>query len=114
MIAPASGQVARPQLERALVAKLLAEANQVREREVTVGPMQAVQEQIDRTATATGGVCVTFIAPVFEAGRRVRTVQKRIFYFDEEWGWYLFAIEDLRGGDGIDVVSERKGRMVLR
>jgi len=114
MVASAAGQELRPKLERELVAKLIAVANQVRANEVTVGPMQAVDEKIGPTSVATGGLCVTFIAPVIEEGRRVRQVQKRFFYYDDDWGWYLFAIETLRGGEGVDVVSEREGRMILR
>lgn len=110
----AGAQDGRPRLERPLVAKLIAEANQIRESEVTVGPMQAVQEEIGKALTTTNGVCVTFIAPVIADGRRVRRVQKRLFYHDEEWGWYLFAIEGFRGGEGIDLVSELKGRVILR
>lgn len=110
----AGAQEGRPRLARALVAKLIAEANQIRESEVTVGPMQAVQEEVGKALTTTDGVCVTFVAPVIEDGRRVRRVQRRLFYHDEDWGWYLFAIEGFRGGEGIDLVSERKGRIILR
>lgn len=114
MVGLSGAQEGRPRLVRSLVAKLIAEANQIRESEVTVGPMQAVQEEIGKALTTTDGVCVTFVAPVIEDGRRVRRVQKRLFYHDEDWGWYLFAIEGFRGGEGIDLVSERKGRVILR
>lgn len=113
-LASAGGQEMTPPLERELAAKLVALANRVRVDEVTVGPMQKVQEHVSRTWTATGGICVTFIAPVFDEGRRVREVQKRVLFHDVDWGWYLFSIEDLRGGGGIDIVSEHKGRFVLR
>lgn len=103
-----------PSLGRELAVKLVAEANQIREKEVTVGPMQVVDQKVDKTTTVKGGICVTFIAPVIENGGRRRTVQTRTFFYDADWGWYLFAVETVRGGDAIDVVSERKGRFELR
>ncbi len=101
-------------LERELASKLIAEANQIREQEITIGPMQVVDRKVDSSTTVKGGICVTFIAPVIENGGRRRTVQTRTFYYDADWGWYLFAIETVRGGDAIDVVSETKGRLELR
>jgi len=105
---------ANPALERPLAAKLIAEANQIRENEVTVGPMQSADRVIDRSTTVKGGICVTFIAPVIQNGGRRRSVQTRTFFYDAEWGWYLFAVETVRGGDAIDVVSQHKGRIELR
>lgn len=105
---------AAPRLEREVVAKLIAEANQIRQNEITVGPMQEIERIMDETTTVKGGICVTFIAPVIQNGGRRRTVQTRTFFYDEEWGWYLFAVETVRGGDAIDVVSQKKGRIELR
>lgn len=101
-------------LDRKLAAKLIAEANQIRETEVTVGPLQIAERRMDQSTTVTGAVCVTFIAPVIKNGGRRRTVQTRTFFYDPEWGWYLFALEEDRGGDVIDVVSQHKGRLILR
>jgi len=101
-------------LDRELAAKLIAEASQTRVKEITVGPMQAVDSKIDSSTTTTSGICVIYIAPVIENGGRRRTVQNRTFFYDKEWGWYLYAIEAVRGGDAIDVVSETKGRIELR
>ena len=101
-------------LSRALAAELIAEANQIRENEITVGPMQEVQRKLDGSTTALGGICATFIAPVIENGGRRRTVQTRTFFYDADWGWYLYAIETVRGGDAIDVVSQNKGRIELK
>lgn len=110
----AKGQNGGPLLDRELAAKLIAMANQVRVPEVTVGPMLPVDQKIASTLNATSGVCVHFIAPLPESGRRVRTAQKRVLYYDEEWGWYMYSIENLRGGDGIEIVSQRKDRFMLR
>ena len=107
-------EAAIPPLERAVAAKLIAEANQIRENEVTVGPMQTAERKVADSTTVTGGICVTFIAPKIENGGRRRIVQTRTFFYDEEWGWYLFATEVIRGGEAIDVVSQFKGRMQLR
>ena len=101
-------------LDRELAATLIAEANQIRVSEITVGPLQAAERKIDQATILKGAVCVTFIAPVIENGGRRRKVQTRTFFYDSEWGWYLFAVEDGRGGDVIDVVSQHKGRMILR
>ncbi len=105
---------AAPGLERELVAKLVAEANQIRQNEITIGPMQEVERMMDETTTVKGGICVTFIAPVIENGGRRRTVQTRTLFYDSERGWYLFAVETVRGGEAIDVASEKKGRIGLR
>jgi hypothetical protein len=101
-------------LDRLLAAKLIAEANQIREAEVTVGPLQVAERKIDGSTTVTGAICVTFIAPVIQNGGRRRTIQTRTFFYDPEWGWYLFALESERGGDVIDLVSQHKGRIILR
>jgi hypothetical protein len=103
-----------PALERELAVKLIAEANQIRDSEITIGPMQVVDRKVDSSTTVKGGICVTFIAPVIENGGRRRSVQTRTLYYDADWGWYLFAVEKVRGGDAIDVVSEHKGRIELR
>ena len=102
------------ELKRDVAAKLISEANQVRSSEVTVGPMHSVDRKLDESTTLLNGVCVTFIAPVIDEGRRRRLSQTRTFFYDEEWGWYLYAVEEGRGGDQIDIVSEKKGRIVLR
>lgn len=114
LVTLSQAQAENPALKRELATKLIAEANQIRAEEIKVGPMQAVDTKIDSSTTVTSGVCVTFIAPVIENGGRRRTLQNRTFFYDEEWGWYLFAVETVRGGDAIDVVSETKGRFELR
>jgi len=101
-------------LDRVLAAKLIAEANQIREAEVTVGPLQVAERKIDGNTTVIGAICVTFIAPVIQNGGRRRTIQTRTFFYDPEWGWYLFALESDRGGEVIDLVSQHKGRILLR
>jgi hypothetical protein len=103
-----------PVLSRELAAKLIAEANLIRPNEVAIGPMHVVERKLDATTVATGGVCVTFVAPrIVEVGRR-REVQVRTFFYDVEWGWYLYAIETIRGGEAIDIVSEHKNRFEIR
>jgi len=101
-------------LDRTVAAKLIAEAEQIRVNEVVVGPLQKVHRQIDQQTTATTGVCATFIAPKVSDGIRRRMVQYRTFYYDADWGWYLYAVTSARGGDKIDVVSQHKGRFHLR
>ena len=59
-------------------------------REVTVGLIIPVDEKIGHTLNATSGICVHFIAPAPDSGLRVGTAQKRVFYYDEEWGWYMY------------------------
>jgi hypothetical protein len=101
-------------LTRELAAEMIAIADRVRKTEVTVGPMIPVDENFGNGLTATGGICVSFIAPKFKEGRRVRIAQKRVIYFDEEWGWYMYSVENLRGGQGFDIVTQDKKRIVLR
>ena len=103
-----------PVLSRELAAKLIAEANQIRADEVAIGPMHVVERKLDSSTVATGGVCVTFVAPRIGEGGRRRKVQVRTFFHDADWGWYLYAIETIRGGEAIDVVSEAKGRFEVR
>ena len=103
-----------PTLSRELAAKLIAEANQIRANEVAIGPMHVVERKLDSSTVATGGICVTFVAPRIVEGGRRREVQVRTFFHDVEWGWYLYAIETIRGGEAIDVVSETKGRFEVR
>ena len=103
-----------PVLSRELAAKLIAEANRVRPTEVAIGPMHAVERKLDSTTVATGGICVTFVAPRIVEGGRRREVQVRTFFHDVDWGWYLYAIEAMRGGEAIDIVSETKGRFEVR
>lgn len=105
---------AGPPLTRELAAKLIAEANQIRANEIAIGPMHEVQRSLDSTTVATGGICVTFVAPRIVNGGRRREVQVRTFFHDPDWGWYLYAIETIRGGEAIDIVSEVKGRFEIR
>jgi len=115
LVFSSQAHAANSQLKRELAAKLIAESNQIREKEVTVGPMKVVDRQLeDEITTVKGGICVTFIAPLIGNGGRRRTIQTRTFFYDSEWGWYLFALETVRGGDAIDVVSQHKGRIELR
>ena len=103
-------------LTREIAVKIIAEAEQIRASEVAVGPLQRVERKIDDKTTATGGICATFIAPIIskESGIRRRTVQYRTFFWDDDWGWYLFAVGPERGGAGIDVISQYKGRFLMR
>ena len=103
-----------PPLTRELAAKLIAEANQIRANEIAIGPMHQVDRKLDTSTVARGGICVTFVAPRIVEGGRRREVQVRTFFHDVDWGWYLYAIETIRGGEAIDVVSETKGRFEVR
>lgn len=103
-----------PVLSRELAAKLIAEANLVRPTEVAIGPMHEVDRKLDTSTVAKGGICVTFVAPRIVNGGRRREVQFRTFFYDREWGWYLYAIETIRGGEAIDIVSEKNGRFEVR
>jgi hypothetical protein len=102
------------QISRELAAELIAEANQIRSADITIGPIHSVERKMDTTTTLLGGVCVTFIAPEIKDGRRRRVTLTRTFFYDKEWGWYLYALETDRGGDIIDIVSQHKGRLILR
>lgn len=113
LILPADGGE-KPILTRELAAKLIAEANLVRPTEVAVGPMHVVERKLDSATVATEGLCVTFVAPRIVNGGRRREVQVRTFFYDREWGWYLYAIETIRGGEAIDIVSEKNGRFEVR
>ncbi len=101
-------------ISRELAADLIAEANQIRAADVTIGPIHNVERKMDPSTTLLGGVCVTFIAPEIKDGRRRRVTMTRTFFYDKEWGWYLYALETDRGGDVIDIVSQHKGRLILR
>lgn len=103
-------------LTREIAAKIIAEAEQVRNNEINIGPLQEVHRKVDAQTTAINGICVTFIAPVIseDTGIRRRQVQYRTFFHDEEWGWYLFGIISERGGPGIDVITQKKGRIKMR
>ena len=103
-------------LTREIAVKIIAEAEQIRVNDIAVGPLQQVERKIDGQTTATNGICATFIAPLIskETGIRRRTVQYRTFFWDDEWGWYLFAVGPERGGAGIDVISQYKGRFLMR
>lgn len=108
-----SGAVAQ-QISRDLAAELISEANQIRQAEITIGPIHPVERKMDATTTLLGGVCVTYIAPEIMDGRRRRVTMTRTFFYDKEWGWYLYALETDRGGDIIDIVSQHKGRLILK
>jgi len=109
-----TGLQASPSLSRELATRLVAEAEQVREKEVSVGPMQKVQTRLKFGAVATEGICVTFIATKVVENTKRRVVCARTLYYDAEWGWYTYAIEDVRGGERLDIVSEHVGRFELR
>jgi len=71
LVFSSQAHAANSQLKRELAAKLIAESNQIREKEVTVGPMKVVDRQLeDEITTVKGGICVTFIAPLIGNGGR--------------------------------------------
>lgn len=102
------------QISRELAAELIGEANQILSADITIGPIHNVERKIDPSTTLLGGVCVTFIAPEIKDGRRRRVTLTRTFFYDKEWGWYLYGFEPDRGGDVIDIVIQHKGRIILR
>ncbi|MGJ8697227.1 MAG: hypothetical protein ACSHYF_12990 [Verrucomicrobiaceae bacterium] len=108
-------QVAQGQgLSREVAAKLIAEAEQAVEREITVGPIHPVERKLAEGTVATEAMCVAFLSPKVVGQTRRRVVSYRTFYHDREWGWYLYAVREIRGGEVIEVVSETKGCFELK
>ena len=99
---------------RILIVKLLSDAEQVRENEITVGPIHTVDRKLAKGTTTMGGVCVTFILSRIIDSKRRRVVDYRTLYHDADWGWCLYAKRDIPGGEAIDVVSETKGSVQLK
>ncbi len=110
MVAGLNGEA----LTRELAVKLIAEANQIRASKVTVGPIHGMEKKVDGSTKILGGVRVTFIAPARNVVGDRRVIQKRMFYYDKEWGWYLYAEDRDRKGEFLDIVSQHKGRFDLR
>ena len=102
------------ELEREVAVRLIADAEQVRASEVTIGPMHEVDRTLANGTVARDGVCVTFIFPRVVDGTTRRVISYRTFYYDSNWGWYLYATKTVRGGEVIDVVSETKGSFQLK
>ncbi|MFW2385499.1 MAG: hypothetical protein ACN4GG_06705 [Akkermansiaceae bacterium] len=102
------------ELSREVAMKIIADAEQVRANEVTIGPMHEVDRTLANGTVARDGVCVTFICPKVVDGTTRRVISFRTFYHDAEWGWYLYATKTVRGGEVIDVVSETKGSFQLK
>lgn len=113
MLSPAQANE-RETLTRSLAANLIGLLHEVRSNEVTVGPMQRVEFEISKGVTAKDGVCVTYIAPVIKNGGRRRETGHQTFLHDPEYGWYCFVILNLRGGEGIELVTEKKGIIQLK
>ena len=102
------------ELTRSLAANLIGLLHEVRSEEVTVGPLQRVEFEISKGVTAKDGVCVTYIAPVIKNGGRRREAGHQTFLYDPEYGWYCFVVLNLRGGEGIELVTEKKGIIQLK
>jgi len=110
LISSASAQV----LTREVAAKLIAEYEQIRLKEVAVGPMLKVEKRSKNGVITTGGIQVKYIATKVVNSLRRRTACEMIFHHDAEWGWYAYFQEQLSGRDRFYVISEKEGNFEVR
>ncbi len=109
-----SSVYAAPPLTREIAAELAAEAEQIRKKDIAVGPIRKVRTKTENGEIATEGVQVMFIAPKVVETTIRRVACYRTFFYDPEWGWYTYVLEEIRGGDRFDVVSQKGGRFEIR
>lgn len=97
-----------------LVAKLIGEEAEVLPNSINVAVIIDGEAKLEGNFLTGEAVHVEFVWSVVEDGRRVRRVAHRTFFWNEKYGWFIFRKVSPRGGDAIDICSEKLGLLRLR
>lgn len=98
----------------ALVQRLISMEEEIREDTISVAIVQAGEFACEDMFVCQHAARATVIYPINEKGRRPRRVQKKIFFWNEEWGWFSSQELVLRGAETIRIFSEKKGIIDVR
>ena len=96
-----------------LVARLIGEEAEVVPSTINVAVILAGEAKLEDKFTSKAAH-VEFVWTENVDGRRVRTAAHRTFFWNEKYGWFIFRVVDPRGGQAIDICSEKLGLLRLR
>ena len=97
-----------------LVARLIAEEAEVAPTTINVAVILNGEAKLEGNFLTRDAVHVHFVWSVIVDGRRVREVGHRTFFWNEKYGWFIFRTVEPRGGQAIDICSEKLGLLRLR
>lgn len=98
----------------ALVRKLIAEEAEVVPTKINIAVVLQGRAKRGEGFETDDAARVVFIWNRVEDGRNVRRVEARTFYWNEKYGWFFFATTHPRGGEAVDICSEKEGILRLR
>ena len=97
-----------------LIAKLIAEEAEVLASTINVAVILDGEAKLEGSFLTKDAVHVHFVWTVLVDGRRVREAAHRTFFWNEKYGWFIFRTVNPRGGQAIDICSEKLGLLRLR
>lgn len=98
----------------ALVARLIAEESEVVASTINVAVILDGESKLEGDFLTSDAVHVHFVWTVLVDGRRVRQTAHRTFFWNQKYGWFIFRTVHPRGGEAIDICSEKLGMLRLR
>ena len=97
-----------------LVARLIADEAEVLASTINVAVILDGEAKLEGSFLTKDAVHVEFVWTVLIDGRRVRKADHRTFFWNEKYGWFIFRAVNPRGGEAIDICSEKLGLLRLR
>ncbi len=97
-----------------LVRKLIAEEARVIPGKINIAVILLGRARMGDGFETDDAARVVFIWNRVEEGRNVRRVDERIFYWNEKYGWFFYAATHPRGGEAVEICSEKEGLLRLR
>lgn len=97
-----------------LVARLIAEQAEVAPTTINVAVILNGEAKLEGGFLTRDAVHVHFVWTVIVDGRRVREAGHRTLFWNEKYGWFIFRTTKPRGGEAIDICSEKLGLLRLR
>lgn len=99
---------------RELVRKLLADEAEVLERTINVGIILPGTSTSADGFEASRAVRVIYLWDEERGNLHERVVAERIFFWNEDYGWFTWGKNTLHGHEVLDICSEKKGLIRLR
>lgn len=96
------------------LARLLSYESRALENHITIGVVVRGEANLSKTFKTQHAIHVSFIWPVNEDGRRVRKTERRVFLWNEEYGWFRHIEGTRRGVAVIDICSEKRGMIEIK
>lgn len=100
--------------DKDLLRKLIADEAEVLERTINIGIVLPGKVTTSDGFQADHAVRVVYLWEEKRGTFTERVVAEKTFLWNEEFGWFTWGRNDLRGAEVLDICSERKGLIRLR